>query len=365
MSTLMIRFGTWLASNDCSAKGPLFHRWLPNGRLDQLSLSSETDDWDLDLWFERHGYRDSSFIEFDLDRREVDPSVMGRQAVLDAGPLRGELRFASLSEVTLADVIGDRKGSEHYLAVGSRVRRIVDAALVKLTRLLRVQYGQYWIEPHQSFDSRRYSLGHHFSRLYAEWSTDGEQWQRFWPDEPKYEPFFLTVAAEPYDELLTESDWEDMHRLLQEEFEPELAASLLVRAHELADSGRQRHALIEAVSALEVAIEAQIRSNIGKNADLKKSIQSFWELPLPARLVVVGSTLADQKELEMALAAIKRRNAIVHDGLESGGEDGDHIRAILDVVRRLIPGQRIKLGSPNFGNELRAKAEDWDGDSTG
>lgn len=207
MARLSIQFGAWLNSHEYRPNGPLFHRWLPNGRQDPLSLSSPTNEWKLEFWFERCGFRDRSFIKFDDKRREVDPEVMKRQAVLDAGAVRGELRFAELDDDTLAAVGNDKVGSDLYVALGSMARRIIDSELVKLTRLLRVQYGQYWIEQFQPFDSRRYSLGEHFARLSARWSSDDENWKKFIPNKPELAPIFVRTGGEPYDQLLTQSDW--------------------------------------------------------------------------------------------------------------------------------------------------------------
>ena len=40
--------------------GPLFHRWLPDGEKDAITLSPPSEHYTLKLWFERWGYKSLS-----------------------------------------------------------------------------------------------------------------------------------------------------------------------------------------------------------------------------------------------------------------------------------------------------------------
>jgi hypothetical protein len=355
---LSIRFATWIAHGFAGrAHGPLFHRWLPDGPKNALRLGSP--DSGIAIWFERCGFRDRGFIEFDKDRREIDPGDMERQAILDAGPLRGELLLRDLTAGEFEAVSSNRVGDADYINVGKRAAKRIDSVLASLTQILRAQYGQYWIEPAHAFDSRRYSLGQHFHLMSATWSTDGTTWHDFRPNDPANAEITLRAGNAPYGELLTRQDWDNLQDLLSNEFQPELAAALAARAHELADADLHRHALIEAVSAVEAAIETRLRSELHADEGFLKSVQSFWELPLPARLVAVGASLLTPDDLRGALKAIKHRNAIIHEGEETLNTRAE-VRGLLRVVRALLPGPRLKFGSARLGNEMRANASDWE-----
>src|SRR6266581_4241758 len=79
------------------ANGPLFSRWLPDGQSDAVVLDTGDGDVELHIWFERLGFvGDNGFIHFDERRREVPEELMSRQAVLEAGDLRGKLRLRGL-----------------------------------------------------------------------------------------------------------------------------------------------------------------------------------------------------------------------------------------------------------------------------
>jgi hypothetical protein len=93
MATLLLKFGVLLENYNIEEfdrhKGPLFHRWLPDGEKDAILVDVPDPTAELKVWFERRGFVDDRWIRFDYSRPEIDPEIMERQAILDAGPLRG------------------------------------------------------------------------------------------------------------------------------------------------------------------------------------------------------------------------------------------------------------------------------------
>jgi hypothetical protein len=164
-----------------------------------------------------------------------------------------------------------RTGDPEYLRLGKRVvKRILDPALLRLTRILRLHFGQHWLEVQKPFDSRQYSLGHHCNLLNMRWSLNGSDWTDFIPDTPTHAPLNLVMNTSVYSQLLTEQDWSELQKLMSAGFEPSLATTLAARAYELLDEDRFRHALLEAASALEVAIQERLRFEIGKEPSLHR-----------------------------------------------------------------------------------------------
>lgn len=102
MLTLLLKFKINLEEYDVSTYsqhyGPLFHRWLPDGEKDAIVLDTGDPNAELKVWFERLGFKDKDFIEFDYTRREVDPETIPKQAILEAVPLMGLLKIQALSE---------------------------------------------------------------------------------------------------------------------------------------------------------------------------------------------------------------------------------------------------------------------------
>lgn len=90
MSTLLLKMTLFLTEEhiDTNAPpGPLFHRWLPGGVHDAISLETREPDSSLKVWFERWGVvDDGGFIRFTHRQREVDASVVERQAKLRRRP---------------------------------------------------------------------------------------------------------------------------------------------------------------------------------------------------------------------------------------------------------------------------------------
>jgi hypothetical protein len=65
--------------------GPLFHRWLPDGEKDGITLNTQVPNTSLRVWFKRWGFVSDGQIEFKLNEEKVDSGIMSKQGVLEAG----------------------------------------------------------------------------------------------------------------------------------------------------------------------------------------------------------------------------------------------------------------------------------------
>jgi hypothetical protein len=188
MCTLLLKFAYVLERHelDDHPAGPLFHCWLPDGERDAITLGGAAEDFTLKLWFERFGYVDEfGYIRHHHHRREVDPNVVPKQAVLDAGALLGSIELRDVSSEALAAVEGAVDGDPNYIALGKRiVKRILEPAVSRLLKILRINYGQYWLREYEPWDSRKASIGAHCDNFQPNWSLDGgANWSRFSPDK--------------------------------------------------------------------------------------------------------------------------------------------------------------------------------------
>src|SRR6185437_8791719 len=171
--------------------------------------------------------------------------------------------------------------------------RLIQPPVSRLIHILRTHYGQYWIDELQEWDSRKQSLGSYLSApIQSKWSLDsGMRWARLMPTQEE-QHIEIRLAAKPgYGEFLTKDDWQEISRVVASDYEPSFASVILARTHRLLDQGEINQALIEGVTAVEVALSDFMRAKVAANKLLADKVQSFWNIPLPAQIISVVATL--------------------------------------------------------------------------
>ena len=108
--------------------GPLFHRWLPNGRDSAIKIEFKDEDAFAYLWFERRGFVDESgFIRYNHEKSEVDDAVIPRQGILEGGVLFGAVVMNSITSDEYEAVVNEEMGQQAYVDLGKRVvKRVID-----------------------------------------------------------------------------------------------------------------------------------------------------------------------------------------------------------------------------------------------
>lgn len=344
--------------------GPLFHRWLPDGEKDAIILDVGDSNAKIKVWFERSGFVNGNFISFDYKRREVDPEVIPKQAVLDAGPLRGLLKIGGVSEQELMCLREQKVGDAGYIALGKRVvKQLIYPPVRRFLDILCTNYGQYWITTLDEWDSRRESLGSYcVNKLQLEWSVEESgDWTAFVPNDPIIEmtALFGTTSSH-YHDYLKKEDWEEIARVVQGKYQPSLAAFILVKAHELFEQGNLKYALIEAVTALEIALNEFIDQKLQGTDSLRKCMSRFMELPLSVQLALVETILGKVPimEIESAVEAIEMRNKVVHDGWNPPDDAKTKILRLIKTIAVLLSGPRFRF--PSGQGNLIMPTEEWD-----
>jgi len=358
MPAVLIKFIIRLGEPNFSG-GPLFHRWLPRGIQD--SIETRVASGELRLWFERRGYTEKGMVRFDFRRNEVDDSILAKQGRLDAGPLFGTLTLQDVSGTALDVLRRDVTGDAEYLGFGKTIIKSLYLVLARVVEHLRIRYGQYWLTPLEKWDSRYRSIGAICEDWNMCWSEDnGTTWHPFKPDKSvrKYGPLDRTK----FDEYMTQSDWAALKESVEKSNDPPLAAELVTNAHRLASEFQLRHALVEACSALEIAISKVVRTRIKASKQLTDSVASFLkDTPLKARLVTVAALLTTLPNtvLEEALEGIELRNRVVHDGAVPEERDRRFVRAVLEVVKNILPDAATKFPVLS-GSNFVVEPETWE-----
>lgn len=370
MPNLLLRFEVSLddQENPWRTNGPGFHRWLPDGSRDALTVDTGDPAAELRVWFERWGYVETTgpregYVRFSKNRQEVDPAVMERQGVLDAGPLLGMLSLRDVPQEQFDAVIQGRMEESAYEALGKRVvKRLLYPSVSRLVDIIRTTYGQFWLRRIEPWDARKESLAVYCTGVRLQWSDDGgESWHRFQPGKLVSRGVSRLVHAR-FQDYLTREDWSELMGLINSDFTPSLGANLLTRARYILVTGHPRHALIEAVTALDVAVSEYVRQNTGRREAMAKPIEAFWTLPLPTRMALLALNQPDisDGDLELTLKAIKCRNDVVHEGKETPDDIDRLLDAASRVVAALLPGPLSRLPPLPFSSNWLLTPEQWE-----
>lgn len=362
MSELLVNFKVSLRGEGDEPEeqqGPFFHRWLPDGEKDAITLDTSDKGIHLRVWFERCGYTVMNMVEYDDVRREVDPAIMRNQARLDGGPLVGQIKL-DLKPEELTKLTGSEIGDDIRIRLAQKLIDHIQPATGRLVDIVRTTYGQYWLPEFRPWDSRQQGLGfycRHVLHLY--WSFDsGSTWSEFVPDQPTVRVHF---PREPdYSQYITESDWRGVAKLAALPGKEPLAAMLISQSRNYLHSGDLRHAVIEGVSALDVAVNGFMREKLKGSGQLQKVAQSFFQLGLAAQAIIVMSSLGDisAEEMEIVARLVDVRNNVVHKGLTPSEDDANQLEALLKTTSKLIPGPVFKFPTLYYGNRVMS-SDEW------
>jgi len=342
-------------------QGPLFHRWLPNGEKDAIILETNDSDAELKVWFEKEGFASRTFMR--PDKSQDSDHIISEQGKLDAGPLKGLLTIKNLSQAE-SDTLNDNKiGDDIYIKLGKRiVKNLIYKPINNFLKILRINYGQYWIKEMREWDSRKIGLGHYCNLIYLKWSLDGGQnWFDFIPEKGIAMSLTLTLGRD-YLEYLTQTDWKELEELAKK-YSPSLAATILSRSHQLLDQGDIRYALIEAVTAFELSITDYLRNKLSGYTELDSFINRFNDITTnPDRIKIFSAFLSNEislNTLEECLKAIDWRNKIIHEGKMLPDNFEFTIITLQKTIGKLLSGPRQRFPSASKSNARMTK-EKWD-----
>lgn len=348
------RFTRWLETGPWQA-GIAFHRWLPDGEKDALRLKTEEPGAQVLVWCERFGKMEGQMIRFEHRVTSFDSATIPKQGMLAGGPLYGRL----VCDLSADDAAALANGGERAERIGKRLLQLVETPGIRLVGVLRRQFGQHWLRDWAPWDSRRGSIQSALSAIQLEWKGPGGDWPEWQPVRVGRHEVVLNgsvPAARDFLEFVTEADWRLMEHLVNEA-RSSPAVEYLGMAHENLASNL-RLALIDSVTACELALS----ECLGGAPEFSKQLERFWNLPLPSQLVAAVAAKGLRLEASVltdALAAIKLRNQVVHEGwspTESGARQA--VKGMLLTVQALLGVWPMKF--PRLaGNWVRPET-DWE-----
>jgi len=361
MVKLLLRFSIHLDNYDLkiSPNGPLFHRYLPDGRNDELVLETGDPHFVLKVWFERRGFVSNGMIEFDYSKKDIDPEVIPKQGILDGGPLSGLAEIDNLSESELTLVREKKIGEPEFIKLGKKIVQTIEPPVNNLFNILRIKYGQYWISNFPVFDSRHTSVGGYCNSLQMQWSLDdGINWDDFIPDQPTLH--FTSTIGGNFDYYLSKNDWDEIKIMAKKEYDPSVAATSLSQAYHYMDQDHLKHAIIEGVTSLELAMEEFFQSKLSGNDSLLEKLGEFRQLHMPTKTTMICTAIGIPiKDIEESLEIIKIRNDIAHNGIGPATDVKRKLFTVLNIVSILIFNKKYRFPAANHGNAIKS-VEQWD-----
>lgn len=332
-----------------SNNGPIFHRWLPNGQTDAIKFYDENINGNIRIWHKRWGVVKDGEFQFEYNKEILDEELILEQIALEAGPLYGDVQI-EISDKELSVLNNDDQTSEIYLKLGKIiVKNVIHNHVIRYAEILRIVFGQYWLDTPDYWDSRKMSIGEYCHRWNMRWKLiEDANFKEFIPNERKNEPIVVKVRAYNSNDWLTKEDWVSIEKLMSNGYEPTFACKLLSRAHEFAKQRNWNSAFVEGVTALEVAVDEWFNRSIGDDKVIKDSMKMFWELPLRTRVtnVILGYKENELNVFELlkgTYKAIEIRNKIVHDGYSSIKTDYSFLRPMFSIIKLLLENPQYRI----------------------
>lgn len=383
MNTLLVRFAlklydTPVSDTEWEPHGAVFHRWLPDGENDAILLTTDAPNATVRIWIERRGKVDRrpARIIYDDSGRGVDQGVMRRQGALHAGILDGQIRITEVSDDDVArlraslrhQTASDTEDQVEYVNLGKHVDRLIVSAVSPFIELLRYTYGQYWIRSIEKWDATKKSIGQHFM-IYggAKWSLDnGKTWHAFQPGPNVTHSTGTMPEKSMFKQYLTRDDWSDIASSVGRQLPQSFAAEMAHETQRLLDDGHHRFAVIQVITALEIALNAFFDARRTDNEVVRTKSQLLRSrgnetLSLDLRVCIATLNLDGiaPSDVESALLAIKTRNNAVHEGYQPTSTDLERIHGTLRVIAALLEQPRMRFLSRHIG-QVMATQDVWD-----
>lgn len=342
---------------DFKIAGVIFHRYLPNGKDDSITINK--DNFKLDFWFERHGVQnrgDDKFIVYKYNKKEFNEEDIAKQGFLDAGVLFGQLELFDVPKEDLNDLFLKKLTEDKYVKLGKKAIKIIEEYSEKLIDMFKYQYGQYWLRSYYKWNSKQHSIGLHYdSWLNAKYFIpELDIWVDFIPNEPKSEPFTIKYNAineNDFDCYISETEWRNIKMNFNEDFIATDSLKILQDSHLSFEKKEYSKAVIEINISVELAVKEFFQRLNKKSKQIHHytdKLQKLETIDVFTNICIINN-LCTPEELEQCVLLIKKRNRIIHDGdIFNVEECKNEFYTLSSVVSRLM--HYDKVFTPTFPN---------------
>lgn len=321
MPSIQLQFKIAL-SNMPESDSEVLTKGYPSNEADALTLKTKDDSHSLQIWFDATA----------------------------PGYIVGSLEYSTLSDQELSAIKERKINDPDYIAAGKKIVKLIQEPVSRLERVMRIDYRLAWVEELPKWDSRQKSLRAYCQDdLSLQWTLDkGATWRDFLPDEYKVSVgTFLRLSLTKRDKPATvRAIWNEIEQAVNDSYEPPLPLQVLAGAYQLREQDKLKHALIDAVTALEIALDDYIRNNAQGTEKIEKLANNFSEgssIPAKALAVLRLTGKVTINELDMVLKAVTVRNDIVHKGAELPENASKLLDALLRATDTILPGLKFTL----------------------
>jgi hypothetical protein len=227
--------------------------------------------------------------------------------------------------------------ADEYKELGRNLQKLLMKRINRLLAYARSVKGQFWLD---ELEPDHLNPGQFFLRNNASASIDDKSIGF----DPDHRTIALTGFATELELMLTAQDWPAVREFVIGERRPPLIGTLLANARHLAEQGSRRNALVEAVTALDVALSNfSRRADAGKLERFRPGLEVTSIGPLIEKAGLRGSfgivipLLFSEVEfpaslLETCRGAIEQRNNVVHRGARD--VDGIQLTRMILAIER-------------------------------
>lgn len=308
--------------------GLIFNRWLPIEREEALILDEKS--FETKLWFDMTCL-DQGFRQFIGEQLSTWANVTVARVFVDvtAKNISDELIEFIFATAETSDTSNPQMNVA-YQDLNSQVIRTGLKCLDRLIAYFRNEKGQYWLDNYRYLydtyllDARSKIPFHVAFKVKARLRVNDSAWVKWNPPCTGV----LAIPGNAEDRYVKREEWAQVTDFVKSLRRPTLVLELLANSENLARNGFRRSALIEAVSALEIAVisfskfprwdKITTTARVGR-IDTDSLASQIEHLGFSASLrylipLLTDETILASDLLRMCQDAVTMRHNVVHNG---------------------------------------------------
>lgn len=303
---------------------PVFCQWLPKGPSDSIYVDSGQSGVAMMCWSERGQVEG------------LGENEQRSEYYMKSGPFRCEIVIAAEEGLSILIESGDFANPQ-LASIKRRIAKAIGSGLGRLVDLLQTKYGQTWLPTPRHWDSRTNDVDAYLSRYDMHWLSSGS-----WLKHPGGDWMYRlhSDGGGVIGVFLTSDDWRGLGILAASRDELPPSMKLLQSSHRHYVNLEYRSAIIDAVTAIEMAIYERLRVDCGDQSGAIEGDANFDKMSLITKIRLFASLLgiSDAVTVQDACDIVAMRNEVVHEGRTPDREWMRKLMAIKSVYR-LISGQ--------------------------
>jgi hypothetical protein len=361
---LTVNFTIPLSDEDWAGPCFIFEQWIPENESDVIVVNHEGKEVRI--------YADKSCVS---SLNEVTDDLISRWQNISVSKLKIEVVLNDIEDELLDFMYAERESPKEihhglkpgedgyeelkikYEQIGNDIGNLAISLFNRTVSYTRNIKGQYWLSERKIDEN---SINNQNVSLNAKAKINNENWFRWCPP---CKPICLRCNIDT-DSSIKKDEWKNVIEFVNDRSRPNLIFELISNSRYLYAHNHYRSSVIEAISALEVAV-----SNFGRNANtdmLSRSYQinrvdihnignQISHLGFSGSMRYLIPLLFNEEELpcsvlEKCFQAIEVRNNVVHQGQRNVAPDlvQEILRGVslccrvLDrYTKKMTPNQRI------------------------